>query len=91
MSDRYKAISHPIRRDIIRLLRAKPLSVGEIVEKLAMPLSTVSQHLGVLKSVSLVRTTKSGTTITYFLMESVLDELAHELTWLFSKKRDEHD
>ena len=82
MADRYKVISHEVRRKIIMMLRVEPLTAGQIVSRLKLPNSTASQHLSVLRHGSLVRTEKSGTEITYFLKESVIDELYNDLAWL---------
>lgn len=44
----FGSLSHPLRLRIVALLEDKELSVGEIVEKLGVPQSSVSQHLASL-------------------------------------------
>ena len=85
MTDRYKAIAHPARRQILRLLRKGPLTAGKIGAELSLPASTLSQHLRALREARLVRIEKSGTTITFFVSESVSQELLNELVWLLKR------
>jgi DNA-binding transcriptional ArsR family regulator len=56
-----KAISDPTRVRILKLLEAGELCVCEIMDVLGMGQSTVSKHLGILKSASLVECRKEGT------------------------------
>jgi len=53
----------------LALLAKKEMSVGEIAEVIAVPLSNVSQHLALLKALSLVRTRKEGQTVFYSLAD----------------------
>ena len=51
-----KALGHPARVQIVRLLVRKNACIcGEIVDELPLAQSTVSQHLKVLKEAGLVR------------------------------------
>jgi DNA-binding transcriptional ArsR family regulator len=61
-----KALGHPARVKILRLLVRKESCVcGDIVEKLPLAQSTVSQHLKVLKEAGLVRGDVDGPRICY--------------------------
>ncbi len=61
-----KALGHPVRIQIIRLLTRKESCVcGEIVEQIPLAQSTVSQHLKVLKEVGLIRGDIEGTSTCY--------------------------
>ena len=55
-----KALAHPVRVQIVRLLARTEGCVGELVEQLPLAQSTVSQHLKVLKDAGLVRGTVEG-------------------------------
>jgi DNA-binding transcriptional ArsR family regulator len=88
MSDAYQALSSPVRRQILALLKEKDLSAGEIAEKISVAKSTLSGHFNVLKSADLVITIKQGTTITYSLNTSVIEDLMNGLFNLFDKKQD---
>lgn len=61
-----KAVGHPARVAILRLLARKNACVcGEIVEELPLAQSTVSQHLKVLKQAGLVQGEVDGPRICY--------------------------
>lgn len=54
LSETLKAISAPIRRQILDSLKSGPKSAGEIVELFHLSGATVSHHLSVLKKASLI-------------------------------------
>ena len=70
----YKALADPTRRKILQLLRDGNLSAGEISEQFDFAKPTISRHLNVLKEADLIQGTKKGTTITYRLNVTVLEE-----------------
>lgn len=88
MSDAYQALSSPVRRQILALLKEKDLSAGDISAQINVAKSTLSGHFNVLKSADLVITIKHGTTITYSLNTSVIEDLMNGLFNLFDKKQD---
>jgi DNA-binding transcriptional ArsR family regulator len=88
MSDAYQALSSPVRRQILALLKEKDLSAGEISAQIDVAKSTLSGHFNVLKSADLVITIKEGTTITYSLNTSVIEDLMNGLFNLFDKKNE---
>ena len=45
----YQALAHPIRREIIRLLKWSDLSAGEIANNFNISKPSISRHLEVLK------------------------------------------
>jgi ArsR family transcriptional regulator len=56
-----KALAHPIRVQIVRILaRTDGCVCGDLVDQLPLAQSTVSQHLKVLKDAGLVRGTIDG-------------------------------
>ena len=68
-ADLCKTLSNPKRLMILALLAKKEMSVGEIAEVIAVPLSNVSQHLTLLKAQNLVKTRKDGQTVHYSLAD----------------------
>ncbi|MFI4974259.1 MAG: autorepressor SdpR family transcription factor [Caulobacterales bacterium] len=74
MSEVYKALADPTRRKILQLLREKEMSAGEIASHFDLAKPTLSGHFAVLREARLVNPEKSGTTITYRLNLSVLEE-----------------
>lgn len=70
-----KAISDPVRREILNLLKEKKLSAGEITAHFSITAAAVSRHLAVLKDAQLIRDSREGKYIFYELNASVLEEL----------------
>jgi len=74
MSDLFDALAHPVRRKVLRLLRQRPMSAGELAERFELAKPTLSGHFTVLKSAGLISAERKGTTILYRLNMSVLEE-----------------
>jgi DNA-binding transcriptional ArsR family regulator len=83
-----KALSDPIRREILELLKFGKLSAGEIAEKFPVSGAAISKHLSVLKDADLIRDTREGKFIYYELNTSVLEEV---MLWLATLKGERHD
>ncbi len=83
-----KALSDPIRREILELLKSGRLPAGEIAERFPVSGAAISKHLSVLKEADLIRDTREGKFIFYELNASVLEEV---LLWLANLKGDTHD
>ena len=78
----FKALADPTRRDIVKLLRKKPLSSGEIAEKFPSAWATISRHLGVLRDAGIISAERNGNSIEYELNQTVLQELIeHIFDW----------
>ena len=78
-----KALSDPIRREILERLRGGRLSAGEIAEHFPVSGAAVSKHLSVLKEADLIRDTREGKFIFYDLNTSVLEEV---MLWMAGLK-----
>ena len=74
-----KALSDPIRRDILNLLKQGRMSAGDISSRFDVTAASISRHLSVLKEADLIRDTREGKFIYYDLNVSVLEEA---LLWL---------
>ena len=79
IQETWKAMSDPTRREILRLLRDKPLTAGEIGEHFPATGATISHHLAILKQAGLISDTKQGKYIFYELNLSVLEEM---MSWM---------
>ncbi|MFL5298183.1 MAG: autorepressor SdpR family transcription factor [Phenylobacterium sp.] len=84
MSEVYKALADPTRRRILQLLREREMSAGDIAAHFDLAKPTLSGHFAVLREAGLVTPQKSGTTITYHLNVSVLEEALLALMDAFS-------
>jgi len=74
MSSVFKALSDPTRRRVLQLLRAGPMSAGEIAARFEVSKPTMSAHFAVLREADLVHAEKAGKSVIYHLKLSVLEE-----------------
>lgn len=74
MNKVFKALADPTRRRVLQLLRERPMTAGELSDEFSVSRPTMSAHFNVLKEADLVDTEKQGTTITYRLKVSVLED-----------------
>lgn len=74
MNTLFKALSHPVRRRIIAMLRAGPLASGDIAAAFDMSWPTITGHLNALKEAGLVSPERQGQTIRYRLEISAVEE-----------------
>jgi ArsR family transcriptional regulator len=74
MNEVFEALAHPVRREILKLLRKRPMSAGELAEHFTIAKPTLSGHFAVLKNADLVTTERQGTTIMYQLNTSVMED-----------------
>ncbi len=70
----FKALADPTRRKVLELLRRRPMTAGELADRFEVSRPTMSAHFSVLKEAGLIDACKQGTTITYRLQLSVLEE-----------------
>ena len=74
MNNLFKALSHPVRRRIIAMLRQGPMGSGEIAAAFEMSWPTITGHLNALKDAELVSTEKHGQSVRYRLEISAVEE-----------------
>ena len=74
MSDVFDALAHPVRRKILRFLRRRPMSAGELSDQFDFSKPTMSAHFAVLREADLVHAEKVGKSVIYHLKLSVLEE-----------------
>lgn len=74
MNKVFKSLADPTRRKVLELLRQRPMTAGELSEHFEVSKPTMSAHFAVLREADLIDAHKQGTTITYRLKLSVLEE-----------------
>lgn len=74
-AETFKALSDPIRRDILIMLKDGKMSAGDISSKFDMTGATISYHLSILKKADLISETKYKNYIYYELNTSVFEEV----------------
>jgi ArsR family transcriptional regulator len=78
-----KALAHPARIRIVRLLQQTPGCIGgDIVDAVGLAQSTVSEHLRILRSVAVITGEIDGPRICYALNPDVLAPLADFISGL---------
>ncbi len=75
----FKALSDPIRRDILIMLKENKMSAGDIAQRVGLSPAALSYHLNLLKKNDLVIETKEKNYVYYELNISLFDEL---IMWL---------
>lgn len=70
----FRALGDPTRREILKLLRDRDMSAGEIADRFPLAKSTLSGHFNVLKHAGLIVAERQGTVIRYSLNVSAFEE-----------------
>jgi len=83
----FKALSDPIRRKILNILKKSPMSAGEISKQFDLCDATISHHLATLREADLISSTRKGTFLVYSLNTSIFEDV---MNWFleFDKKED---
>lgn len=74
-ADIMQALASPVRLRILNMLQARPSTVTELSEHLAIGQTTVSNHLRLLRHLSLVTGSREGRHIHYAVFDSHVTEL----------------
>ena len=82
-AETFKALSDPVRREILEMLKKGRMSAGDIGSQFDMTGATISYHLNILKKAELVRENKQKNFIFYELNTSVVEEV---MLWLSGLK-----
>lgn len=88
-SDTFKALSDPVRIEILNLLRKKGrMNAGEIADNFNLSKATISHHLKLLKNEDLIYETKKKNFIYYELNTSIFEEI---MAWFIKFKGGENE
>lgn len=80
----FKALNDPTRREILKLLRKRDMTAGEIADAFNITKPSISHHLDLLKQANLVVAEKQGQFIYYSLNTTVIDDI---MSWLVKLKK----
>lgn len=87
--DIFKALAHPTRLNIVKLLTKRPYNVCSIVDKLQLQQANISQHLCVLKKAGIIKCSKCGMKVTYEIsMHEISDIINMVEKYLINKLRE---
>lgn len=87
-AETFKALSDPVRREILMLLKNCSMSAGEIGSHFNMTGATISYHLSILKKAELIFETKQKNFIFYELNITVVEEV---MLWLSELKGENYN
>ncbi len=87
-AETFKALSDPVRREILEMIKGGRMSAGDIAKHFDISGATVSYHLSQLKKAGLVFETKHKNYIYYDINTSVFEEL---MMWLVQFGGDKHE
>ena len=88
MNEAFRALSDPTRREILRLLRARDMTAGELAERFPLAKSTLSGHFSVLRHAGLIVQERRRTSIVYSLNLSAVEETIAGVLSLLRTGRD---
>ncbi len=89
MDSVFEALSHPIRREILEILKRGSRSAGELADAFPVSKPTMSAHFAKLKAANLIQSEQRGASLIYSLNLSVLEEvLLGFMTRVGSKARE---
>lgn len=86
VSNVFKAISDPTRREILKLLNERDLSAGEIAAHFDISKPALTKHLNILREAELVSSEKKANFVIYSINVSVLQQALSKFMSIFDKK-----
>ncbi|MAN73412.1 MAG: transcriptional regulator [Henriciella sp.] len=87
----FSALGHPLRRQVMDLLRKGPRTSGELADAFEASWPTVSRHLSVLKDADLITAERQGTSIIYRANTSVIEDAAAALLAMIGRDNGDDD
>ena len=88
-SDTFKALSDPVRLEILNLLKKNGrMNAGEIADNFDLSKATISHHLKILREQDLIYETKEKNFIYYELNTSVFEDI---LTWIVKFRGEDNE
>ena len=87
MNEVFRALGDPTRREILRLLKRRDMSAGELADRFPLAKSTLSGHFNVLRQAGLIVSERRGTTIVYSLNLSTFEEALSGVMELLQTRR----
>jgi len=87
-AETFKALSDPVRREILEMLKQGRMPAGEIASHFDMTNATISYHLKILKQADLIFESREKNYIYYQLNTTVLEEI---ILWISELRGGERD
>lgn len=85
-ADFLKALAHPVRLQIIELLKDGERNVGSIMKTLSIQQSSLSRHLTVLREAGILKSRQQGTVIYYDIEDHNIFHVLRPIAEMLRKK-----
>ena len=85
-ADFLKVLAHPVRLQIIELLKSGEEKVGSIAKGLGIPQSSLSRHLLVLREAGILKSRQQGTLIYYTIEDKSIFQVLRPIAEMLRKK-----
>ena len=85
-ADFLRALSHPVRLQIIECLKDGEASVGKLVQKLGVEQSSLSRHLAILRDLGVLEARQEKTSVYYNLHDHDIFKVLRPISELLRKK-----
>lgn len=81
----FRALAHPMRIRILRLLRSGEKSVSELQDELGVESSNVSQQLAVLRNKNLVKARRESANVIYTVKDPKVFDVLNDAKEIFNR------
>ena len=85
-ADFLKALAHPMRLQIVELLKSGERNVGSIIKALSIQQSSLSRHLTVLREAGILKSRQQGTVIYYSIEDHDIFHVLRPIAEMLRKK-----
>ena len=85
-ADFFKALAHPVRLQIIELLKSGEKNVGSIMKALSIQQSSLSRHLTILREAGILKSRQQGTVIYYDIEDHDIFHVLRPIADMLRKK-----
>ena len=90
-NDTFKAISNPVRSEILDLLKEKEMTASDISSHFELSNATISHHLNTLKKCDLVTERKYKNYVIYQINTSVVEDMMGFLSKLLGGGKEDEE
>jgi len=85
-ADFLRSLAHPVRLQIIELLKDREASVGELVKAVGVEQSGISKHLAVLRAAGILSSRQEKATVHYFIRDRAIFQVLRPIAEILRKK-----
>ena len=91
MDKTFKALSDKTRREILKLLKDRDMSAGEISDNFNISKPSISKHLDILRDAELISSEKKGQYVIYSINLTVVQEMISNFLDFFKEGDDKNE